>query len=295
MTNLINQLDKTRQILDQNLSDLLPQVDNLHQRVIDAMRYSLLGGGKALRPFLVLTTAHLFHVSEQTAIRIGCALEMIHTYSLIHDDLPVMDNDTLRRGKPTNHVQFDEATAVLAGDALLTYAFEILSDSQTHPDAKIRCLLINELAKNAGKDGMIGGQMIDLVGEKKQLSEAQIYQMQSMKTGALLRFSCLATAIIAQAPNAEKEALENYAHSIGLLFQITDDLLDEEGDSQIVGKTLRKDKSANKSTFVSLLGVAKAHALAEKLHKKAINSLEIFNNKASDLKNLADFILTRNK
>lgn len=281
--------------MDQNLSDFLQPVDGLHQRVIEAMRYSLLGAGKALRPFLVLTTADLFNLPTKTAIRIACALEMIHTYSLIHDDLPAMDNDTLRRGKPTNHIQFDEATAILAGDALLTYAFEILADIKTHPNADIRCRLVHQLALCAGMHGMIGGQMMDLIGEKIPLSADQIQQMQTMKTGALLSFACLAAPLVAQASPEEQKALENYAASIGLLFQVTDDLLDVEGNPEIVGKTLHKDKSAHKSTFVSLLGIQKAHALSQELHSQAVNALYLFGERANILKDLADFILIRKK
>lgn len=294
-TVLADKLAETRLLTDKALSDFLLPVDDIHQRVIEAMRYSLLGGGKALRPFLILTTAQLFNVPQTSALRIGCALEMIHTYSLIHDDLPAMDNDTLRRGQPTNHIQFDEATAILAGDALLTKAFEVLSDPQTHEHADIRCLLVNQLAKSAGTNGMIGGQMMDLIGEKTPLSTEQIRKMQTMKTGALLRFACLASAFAGHATQAEIDALENYAYSIGLLFQITDDLLDIEGEAAVVGKTLHKDINAHKSTFVSLLGITKARTLCDELHQKAIHSLNIFGARADTLKDLADFISIRRK
>ncbi len=293
MTNLINKLKETRKSVDECLNTLLPTEVGLNKRVLDAVRYSLIGGGKALRPFLVLTVAELFSLDRHHALRIGCALEMIHTYSLIHDDLPAMDNDILRRGKPSNHIQFDEATAILAGDALLTHAFDVLSAPQTHPNPEVRCLLVQKLSQLAGINGMIGGQMIDLLGEKIPLSLEEIQQMQSMKTGALLTFACLAPAWAVNASQEQIHALEKYAGCFGVLFQLTDDLLDIEGNQETVGKTLHKDSSAQKSTFVSLLGIEKAKDVAIELHRQAVSALRPFGAKASTLTELADFVLTR--
>lgn len=295
MTNLKAKLDETRTLVDAHLNTLLPLPNGKECRVIEAMRYSLLGGGKALRPFLILTVSDMLGIHKNNALQVACALEMVHTYSLIHDDLPAMDNDTLRRGKPTNHIQFDEATAILAGDALLTKAFEVLSMSQTHPDAAIRCKLISQLAKAGGTNGMIGGQMIDLIGEKIPLALDEIERMQALKTGALLRYACTAPAVMAQASGLVFKALETYASTIGLMFQITDDILDVEGDSAIVGKTLGKDKKAQKSTFVSMLGVDTAKENVKILAQKAENALACFGTEANLLRQTVHFILTRNK
>lgn len=295
MSKLTLSLNETRRLIDEQFNLLLPLPKGKDARVVEAMRYSAIGGGKAFRPFLVLTIADMLDVPKEYALRVGTALEMVHTYSLIHDDLPAMDNDTLRRGKPTNHVQFDEATAILAGDGLLTYAFEVLSNPTTHPDASVRCRLVEELAKYAGFKGMVGGQMIDLIGEKIPLSLEKIHQMQSLKTGALLTFACTASAILARSNTQTVEALKTYAAAMGLMFQITDDLLDLEGDSAAVGKTLRKDGTANKSTFVSMLGAEAARQMAKELKKTADNALEIFGAKAELLKETTTFILTRNK
>lgn len=295
MTNLKAKLDETRVLIDTHLNTLLPLPSGKECRVVEAMRYSILGGGKALRPFLILTVSDMLGIHKNNALQVACALEMVHTYSLIHDDLPAMDNDTLRRGKPTNHIQFDEATAILAGDALLTKAFEVLSMSQTHPDAVIRCKLISQLAKAGGTGGMIGGQMIDLIGEKTPLALDEIERMQALKTGALLRYACTAPAVMAQASGSVFKALETYAGAIGLMFQITDDILDVEGDSTIVGKTLGKDKQAQKSTFVSMLGIDTAKENVKNLAQKAENALTCFGSEADLLRQTVHFILTRNK
>lgn len=295
MKILMDELVKTRQIVDQQFDTLLEQVGGPENRVIQAMRYSAIGAGKALRPFLVLTTASLLKIPQEYAIRVACALEMVHTYSLIHDDLPAMDNDTLRRGKPTCHIQFDEATAILAGDALLTKAFEILSDEKTHPDAVVRCRLVQNLATAAGAHGMIGGQMIDLIGEHCTLSLSEIERMQSMKTGALLTYACTACALMQTDSSSKAENLTAFAQAIGIMFQITDDILDIEGDDNVVGKTLGKDKNAQKSTFVSLLGIEQARKMAHDLGEKALQSLSDFNDDADLLRQTVHFILTRNK
>ncbi len=295
MTTLANELKSVRVLIDQHIDALLAVPEGKESRVIQAMRYSILGAGKALRPFLVLTVAKMLNVKQSYALNIACALEMIHTYSLIHDDLPAMDNDTLRRGKPTCHIQFDEATAILAGDALLTKAFEILSDETTHPDALIRCKLISFLSQSAGTRGMIGGQMIDLIGETQSLSLSEIERMQTMKTGALLSYACMAPALISQNNEKYMSSLKTYADAIGLMFQMTDDILDVEGDDKIVGKTLGKDKNAHKSTFISTLGIDKTKEKVRSLADIAIQSLNPFGQNARLLIDTVHFILTRNK
>lgn len=294
MNNFKEQLKQTRTLIDANLEKWLVVPHNLSAQVVESMRYSAIGGGKAFRAFLVLETAKMFGLHEQSALNIATALEMVHAYSLIHDDLPSMDNDTMRRGKPTNHIQYDEATAILAGDALLTQAFEVLSDESTHPDADIRIKLVHLLAKLAGKDGMVGGQMIDLIGEKQSLNLEQIEMLQDKKTGALLMFASIASAIAAKAQEEYLNALKTYAKCIGLMFQITDDILDITGDSATVGKTLGKDKTETKSTFVSVLGLEQAKQKAKELGEKADSALVIFGPKATLLKQASHFILERN-
>lgn len=295
MTPLNLKLSEARTLVDKLFDDELKIPEGREKRVIEAMRYSAIGSGKAFRPFLVLTVAKMLNVAQEQAARVAVALEMVHTYSLIHDDLPAMDNDTLRRGKPTNHVQFDEATAILAGDALLTQAFEVLANEKTHPDATVRIKLIEALSKAAGTRGMIGGQMMDLLGEKEPLTLKEVERMQSMKTGALLEFACTAPAILIGASDEIMQALKAYAHAMGLMFQITDDILDVEGDSATVGKTLGKDSKAHKSTFVSLLGVEEARQLARDLGMEAKAALKIFDDTADMLNHTTTFILSRNK
>jgi len=294
MNNFKDQLKQARAAVDQNLEKWLPIPDNLSARVVEAMRYATIGGGKAFRAFLILTTAKMFDLPEQNAVNIATAMEMVHAYSLIHDDLPAMDNDTMRRGKPTTHIQFDEATAILAGDALLTNAFEVLADETTNTDGNIRAKLVKMLAHLAGKDGMVGGQMIDLIGEKQTLNLEQIEMLQDKKTGALLMFASTASAVAAQASDEQLNALKTYAKCIGLMFQITDDILDVVGDSATVGKTLGKDKTETKSTFVSVLGLDAARKKAEDLGVQAEQALSIFGDKAETLKEAARFILERN-
>lgn len=295
MTPLNLKLSEARTLVDNLFDDELKMPDGRERRVIEAMRYSAIGSGKAFRPFLVLTVAKMLDVPQEQAARVALALEMVHTYSLIHDDLPAMDNDTLRRGKPTNHVQFDEATAILAGDALLTQAFEVLANEKTHPDAAVRIQLIEALSRAAGTRGMIGGQMMDLLGEKEPLTLKEVERMQSMKTGALLEFACTASAILADASDEIMQALKAYARAMGLMFQITDDILDVEGDSATVGKTLGKDSKAHKSTFVSLLGVEEARQTARDLGTEAKKAILMFADKADMLNHTITFILSRNK
>ena len=290
--------------LNQSLGDAASQVegfidkllaveDAAEQRLHEAMRYAALDGGKRLRPFLLMQSASLFGVSKRSALRTGAALELIHCYSLVHDDLPAMDDDDLRRGKPTVHKQFDEATAILAGDALLTLAFEVLSHDETHANAGVRCRLVSALSKAAGSHGMVGGQMIDLQAENKSLNIGQITRLQRLKTGELIAYACEGGAILGQASNTAHEALRGYAHDVGLAFQIADDLLDVEGRVEKVGKAVNKDEDAGKATFVSILGVERARSQANRLADQAIEHLAIFDEKADLLRQAARFVVER--
>lgn len=293
MQQLKDKLAKARSLLDKSFNQKLALPEEKEKRLVEAMRYSAIGGGKAFRAFLVLTVGEMLGLKKESALEIATALEMVHTYSLIHDDLPAMDNDTMRRGKPTNHIQFDEATAILAGDALLTNAFEVLSSSETGLNAEVRCRLVNFLAQMAGKSGMCGGQMLDLIGEKENLDLEEIKRLQAKKTGALLKFSVVAPAIAVGADEDTKKALEKYADCIGLMFQMTDDILDIEGNEKLMGKTLGKDKTESKSTFVSLLGLEATRQKAYQLGEEAKKTLEIFGEKAELLCQASDFILQR--
>ncbi len=244
-------------------------------RLIEAMRYASLGGGKRFRPFLVVESATLFEVPRQHALMAGAALECIHCYSLVHDDLPAMDNDELRRGQPTAHRKFDEATAILAGDGLLTFAFDILSREETHPDAAVRIELVNALARASGVGGMAGGQMLDLAAEGRfgtvSHGESDVRMLQAMKTGALLRFGCQAGGILGRASAQQREALTRYGAAVGEAFQIADDLLDIEGDPALVGKSTGKDTAAGKATLVSVLGVAGRQKAARAARRRGRN------------------------
>jgi farnesyl diphosphate synthase len=284
-------LKKTASAVDQLLGELLPVIAG--NRLREAMRYSVLGQGKRLRPFLVVESARLFGVDEAQALRVGAALEALHCYSLVHDDLPAMDNDDLRRGQPTTHRKFDEATAILAGDGLLTWAFEILSDAATHPSADVRVQLVSALAKAAGEAGMVGGQMLDIEAETRGFENyAAIAQMQAGKTGALFRFSCEAGAILAQ---ADADPLRLYADHIGLAFQIADDILDVESSAEALGKATQKDSAKGKATFVDLLGLQAAKLEAQRLVDQACAALSVYGVKADMLKATAQFIIDRRK
>jgi len=279
--------------VDTTLDELLPIGDERGARLMEAVRYSALSGGKRIRPFLVLSSAALFSVSRPYALRVAAAIEMVHCYSLIHDDLPAMDDDDLRRGLPTCHIKFDEATAILAGDALLARSFEVLASASTHPDPRVRADLVSELAKSAGGAGMVGGQMLDLLAEKQSFEIAEITRMQRMKTGALIAFSCESGAILGKAADSSRHALHAYAHDLGLAFQIVDDLLDVEGSSEEVGKRTGKDKDAGKATFVSILGIEQARAQSAMLADQAIQHLDAFSDEAEPLRALARFVVTR--
>ena len=295
MSELDSALTACAETVEKYLDRLLPKSEMPEARVIDAMRYATLGGGKRIRPFLLVQSATLFSVAESRAYRAAAALEMVHCYSLVHDDLPAMDDDDMRRGRPTVHKEFDEATAILAGDALLTKSFEVLADPETHGNASVRANLCLELAKAAGDHGMVGGQMLDLVAEQSELDIPEITRLQRMKTGALIAVACDMGAIMGQASNSARQALHHYAHDIGLAFQIADDLLDVEGDAEEVGKRTGKDEAAGKATFVSLLGVDRARDQAHLLAEQAAAHLEMFEEKGEHLKQLANFIVTRRK
>jgi len=283
----------TVRLTDAVLDRLLAVPPGLEARVYEAMRYSALSPGKRLRPLLVLASAQLFGVARRSALQVAAAIEMVHAYSLIHDDLPAMDNSDLRRGRPTSHKQFDEATAVLAGDGLLTMAFEVLADPDTHGDPAVRIELVSALAGAAGAAGMVGGQMIDLIAEKQPLDIGAITRLQRMKTGALIAFSCEAGAILAKAAAELRLALRGYAHDLGLAFQIADDLLDIEGSSAETGKPVGADAAAGKATFVSILGIERARAQAELLIKQAVAHLDLFEERAELLRQVARFVVNR--
>ncbi len=269
------------------------------QRLMDAMRHVSLAGGKRLRPFLVVEAAALFKAPRSQALMAGAALEFVHCYSLAHDDLPAMDNDDLRRGRPTAHKAFDEATAILAGDGLLTLAFDILARPETHPNPAVRAELVLALARMAGLGGMVGGQMLDLAAEGrfdgtvKKLDAAHVKLLQSMKTGALLRFGCLAGAMLGEASATQREALDRYGSVLGEAFQIADDLLDVEGDAATVGKATGKDAAAGKGTFVTVLGLDGAKARLKTLVGEAEDALAPFGRDGDVLKMAARFVAER--
>ncbi|HEY1795343.1 MAG TPA: farnesyl diphosphate synthase [Stellaceae bacterium] len=284
----------TVELTDAVLSRVLAPPPGMEARVYEAMRYSALAPGKRLRPLLVLASSRLFGVAKRSGLQVAAAIEMVHAYSLIHDDLPAMDNSDLRRGRPTCHRQFDDATAVLAGDGLLTMAFEVLSHPDTHGDPAVRCELISALAAAAGGAGMVGGQMIDLLAERlPDLDIGTITRLQRMKTGALIAFSCEAGAILAKSPAEPRTALRGYAHDLGLAFQIADDLLDVEGSAEETGKPVGADAAAGKATFVSILGAERARAQAELLVDQAVAHLDLFGQRAELLRQVARFVVNR--
>ena len=284
---------QTAMQVDAVLERILPPPQGLHRRVVEAMRYAVFAGGKRLRPFLVMNCSRLFDVEPARAARVAAAIEAVHTYSLVHDDLPCMDDDALRRGRPTTHIAFDEATAVLAGDALQTLAFAILSSPETHPSADVRCELIARLAAAAGHDGMVGGQMIDMEAGQQHFDFGQIVTLQRMKTGALFEFCCESGAVLGGAATEDFERLRGYARDIGLLFQITDDLLDTLGSTEVAGKKTGKDAEQGKATLVATLGIDGAREEAQKLAESAAAALEYYGETASCLRQLADYLLQR--
>lgn len=283
--------DKVTVALDQ----LIPPAQGPEADLMRAMRHSALANGKRMRPFYVIETGAMFDAPEKSLLRTAAALECVHCYSLVHDDLPCMDDDDFRRGQPTVHKAFNEATAVLAGDALLTLAFKILSSRETHADPHIRLRLIERLADNAGALGMVGGQMIDMLEHDSPRDLNTITRMQRLKTGALISYSVEAGAIIGGANEAERNALHGFAHDLGLAFQISDDLLDATGNEAEVGKPLRKDEDAGKANFVTLLGVEAAKERVQMLASQARTHLAIFRNRANILLQSVDFVLDRNR
>jgi farnesyl diphosphate synthase len=293
LTDLNTAMAEAAEKVNAVITALIPRTDAPENRLYEAMRYSSMAGGKRLRPFLVMQGAALFNVAESCALRAAAAVEMVHTYSLIHDDLPAMDNADLRRGKPTCHKEFDEATAVLAGDALLTLAFGALADPKTHGDPQVRCDLIAALAHAAGALGMCGGQQFDLMAERMKLDIGAITRLQRLKTGELIAFSCEAGPILGKQPAEIRHRLQKYAHDLGLAFQIADDLLDAEGTEAEVGKSVGRDAGAGKATFVSILGGQRARAQAGLLADQAARHLDLFGEKAKLLRDVARFVVER--
>ena len=293
MDTLQSALSGTAGAINHLLEELQPAAVPAAGRVVEAMRYGALNGGKRLRPFLTVQCAGLFGVGEQQALRTGTAVEMIHSYSLIHDDLPAMDDSELRRGHPTVHLAYDDATAILAGDGLLTEAFVVLADPRTHPDPAVRAELVAGLGRAAGAAGMVGGQMIDISPERDGLDLEGITQLQGLKTGALITFSCEAGAILGGASEGQRAALVGYGQDLGLAFQIVDDLLDAEGSAEDLGKPTGQDAALGKATFVGLLGLEGARAKAAEITARAQARLDIFDEKADLLRQTASFVLQR--
>ena len=279
--------------IDRRFDELLAVPDDARAELYKAMRHAAIDGGKRLRPLLVHATSRLFAVDPECSGRVGTAIEAIHVYSLIHDDLPAMDNDDVRRGRPTVHKQWDEATAVLAGDSLHALAFEILGDPDTHPDPFVRAELVHDLARAAGPAGMAGGQMMDIVAETTSFDLPTITRLQALKTGALIAASVEAGAILGRVPPEGRTGLRGYARDLGLAFQIVDDLLDVEGDEALMGKKLRKDEGAGKETFVSLLGIEQARTQSRMLVDQAIAHLHAYGREADLLREIARFVLQR--
>lgn len=289
-----------QQSLQDTAEDLREQMDTIlsaickgktgEQRLVEAMRYTLFSEGKRLRPFLVMAAASLFGVGKSSALNVAASIEFLHTYSLIHDDLPAMDNDTIRRGKPSCHIAFDEATAILAGDALLTLAFEVLAHPSTHSDPNVRAELVLAVAEACGARGMVGGQMMDMLSEQKEYNIEEITRLQRMKTGALFAVSCEVGAILGKAARPLRQALRAFAYDIGLAFQITDDLLDAEAGSK-TGK--RQDKSSGKGTYISAMGAEKSRMQSRLLMQQALSHLDVFGKRADMLREVARFMVER--
>ncbi len=279
--------------VEQALEALLPAVEGAEGRLAEAMRYATLGGGKRLRAFLVMESAGLFGVNQTCAARVAASVEMLHAYSLVHDDLPAMDDDDLRRGKPSTHKQFDEATAILAGDALQCRAFEILGEHDTHSDPQARCELVMALGAAAGARGMAGGQMIDMVAEGQTLDAPAVTRLQALKTGRLIQYCAEAGAILGRAASHQRHLLAAYGRDLGAAFQIADDVLDVEGDPTALGKTAGKDEVAGKATMVAVLGLERARSHADMLARQAAAHLDGFGERADNLRALAAFVVAR--
>jgi farnesyl diphosphate synthase len=297
-TELLAALSRVAEVVESELTSLLPQEEGPEARLATAMRYATLGGGKRMRAFLVMEGAALFSVSETCAARVAASIEMLHAYSLVHDDLPAMDDDDLRRGKPSTHKAFDEATAILAGDALQARAFEVLAEPDTHSDAHARCELVAALGAAAGARGMAGGQMIDMLAPNLSegghaLDGPAVTRLQALKTGRLIQFSAEAGAILGRAPLMQRHVLAAYGRDLGAAFQIADDLLDAEGSAEETGKRTGKDHAAGKATMVAVLGVARARQQADMLSRQAAGHLDGFGERAALLRALASFVVAR--
>ncbi len=292
-TSLKPALEAIGKAIDERFDRALEIPDDGRAVLYQAMRHAVMGGGKRMRPLLVVASCDLFHLDRERAMRVALAIEAVHCYSLVHDDLPCMDDDDLRRGKPTVHRAFDESTAVLTGDSLHALAFEWLADEATHEDPYVRAELVLELARASGPAGMAGGQMLDLVAETTPFDLQTTTRLQQLKTGALIGFAVEAGAIMGRVGQATRLKLKGYARDLGLAFQIADDLLDVEGNAQLAGKALRKDAAAGKSTFVSLLGAERARNQAEMLIEQAIHHLQGFGAEADLLRAVAAFAIER--
>lgn len=286
-------LNDSAKAVETALEKILPSPRGLNSRIFEAMRYATFAGGKRLRPFLVMQSAGIFGVAPENAVRVAAAIEVLHTYSLVHDDLPAMDNDDLRRGRPTTHKAFDEATAILTGDALLTIAFEILSDPATHANPAVRCALVSCLAKAAGAAGMIGGQMIDMLAAERNFGHDEIILLQRLKTGQLFEFSCEAGAILGEADEMHRQTLRSYAKDMGLVFQITDDILDVTSTAEKTGKAVGKDADQGKATLVSIYGLEGARKEAATISARAIAALSAYDERAGALRALMPYLLGR--
>jgi farnesyl diphosphate synthase len=294
LANLLGTLEHISDAVERELDSVLPREDGSQEsQLFSAMRYACLAGGKRIRPFLVIATARIFTVPESSALRVAAALEMLHCFSLVHDDLPAMDNAETRRGKPALHRRYDEATAILVGDALLMLSIALLAEHKTHPDPAVRCELIQRLGLAAGYAGMARGQMLDLLAEHRQLSCSDIERMEWLKTGALLSFACEAGAILGEASSAARQALRRYAGNIGVAFQIIDDLLDVESTESETGKTVLADARHGKATLVSKLGAAGARERANDLVESALQALDGLGERANHLRQMALYIIRR--
>lgn len=295
MARLDQALAECADAVEHMMDLLLPEPDDAEARLFEAMRYSCTAGGKRLRPFLVLQSSTLFGVDRRCATRVAAAIEFMHTYSLIHDDLPAMDDAEIRRGQPSCHKRFDEATAILAGDALQALAFEVLSTPETHADPAVRVELVREMARAAGGHGMCGGQMIDLLAENQEMDIGAITRLQRLKTGEMFAFAAVSGAVLGKGSYRSYMALHGYAQEFGLAFQIVDDLLDAEGDPDETGKPSGRDQAAGKATFVSILGPERARAQAGLLVDQAVRHLDVFGEKADLLRQAARFVVERRK
>ncbi|PZU48654.1 MAG: farnesyl-diphosphate synthase [Sphingomonas sp.] len=288
-------LEAISEAIDARFERLFPLPEDPRRRLYEAMRYAVIGGGKRMRPLLVVAACELFNVDRERALRVALAIELVHVYSLVHDDLPCMDDDDLRRGKPTVHKVWDEAIAVLTGDSLFAVAFEVLADEATHEDPFVRSELVRELARASGPAGMAGGQMMDLEAEEATFDLPTTTRLQQLKTGALIGFAVESGAIMGKVGPQTRLKLKGYARDLGLAFQIADDLLDVEGDAEAAGKALRKDEGRGKSTFVSLLGVERARNQAAMLIDQSIDHLQGFGPEADLLRAIARFAIERDR